>query len=126
MAAVGGPIRDVTIEGRTFQVDGENEVEMFLGGWTNEVVANGDGSARLIKSPKAGQANKLPLVIDDSRGDEAFIQEIMNRHEFIKISFTDINEHVYAGEMQLVGDAMTNKRTMIKEIDLQGSVQQIS
>lgn len=126
MAAVGGPIKDVTIAGRTFQVDGENEIEMFLGGWTNEIVSNGDGSARLIKTPKTGQANKLPLVIDDSRGDEAFIQEVMNKHELVVVSFTDINENVYVGEMQLVGDAMTNKRTMVKEVDLQGEIKQLN
>lgn len=126
MAAVGGPIRDITIAGRTFQVDGENEIEMFLGGWTNEIVSNGDGSARLIKTPKTGQANKLPLVIDDSRGDEAFIQEVMNKHELVVVSFTDINENVYVGEMQLVGDAMTNKRTMVKEVDLQGEIKQLN
>lgn len=126
MAAVGGPIREVNIAGRPFQVGGDNEVEFFPGGWTNEVESNGDGSSRLIKSPKTGQLNKVPIVIDDSRGDEAFLQEIMNKHEFVKIYFTDINEHVYGGEMQIVGDAMTNKRTMIKEIDLQGDISQIS
>lgn len=124
--AVGGPIKEVTLEGRRFDVNGENEVELFLGGWTNEVVSNGNGTGRIIKTPKAGAINKIPLVIDDDRGDEAFVQELMNRHAWIKASFTDINNHVYSGDVQIVGDGVTNKNTMIKEIDLQGSITQQS
>lgn len=124
--AVGGPIKYVNLGGRAFKVGGDNEVELFLGGWTNEVESCGDGTGRIIKSPKPGQVNKIPLVIDDDRGDEAFIQELMNSHDWIKASFTDINDHVYSGDVAIVGDGVTNKKTMIKEIDLQGTIVQQS
>lgn len=124
--SVGGPIQYANLGGRNFKVDGENEVELFLGGWTNEVQSCGDGTGRIIKSPKPSQANKIPLIIDDDRGDEAFIQELMNSHDWIKASFTDINGHVYSGDVAIVGDGVTNKRTMVKEIDLQGTITQQS
>ncbi len=116
--AVGGPIKNVILEGRYFDVEGDNEVEMFSGGWTNEVTPNGNGSGRIIKTPKTGEANKLPIIIDDDRGDEEFIKELRNRHSWIKASFTDINDNTFSGDVQIVGDSVTNKKTMVMEIDL--------
>lgn len=116
--AVGGPIKSVNLEGRAFNVEGENEVELFSGGWTNEVTPNGNGTGRIIKSPKTGEANKLSIIIEDDRNDEDFIKELRNRHGWIKASFTDINDNVYSGDVQIVGDSVTNKKTMVMEIDL--------
>lgn len=124
--AVGGPIKYANLGGRHFRVGGDNEVKLSLGGWTNEVSPCGDGGGIIVKSPKPGQANSIPLVIDDDRGDEAFIQELMNSHDWIKASFTDINDHVYSGDVAIVGDGETNKKTMIKEIDLKGTIVQQS
>lgn len=116
--AVGGPIKNVNLAGRSFDVDGENEVEMFSGGWTNEVVANGNGSGRIIKTPKTGEANKIPLILDDDRNDEEYIKELRNSHDWFKASFTDINDNTYSADVQIVGDSVTNKKTMVMEVDL--------
>ncbi len=45
MAAVGGSIESVTLDGRTFAVAADAEAQRKLGGFENEVQANGDGTA---------------------------------------------------------------------------------
>ena len=48
MPAVGGSIESVTLNGRPFPVAADAEAQRKLGGWENEVQANGDGfTARL-------------------------------------------------------------------------------
>jgi len=50
MAAVGGSLESITLNGREFPVAADVEAQRKLGGWENEVLANGDGSGRLIKT----------------------------------------------------------------------------
>ena len=50
MGAIGGSIESVILAGRQFPVAADTEVQRKLGGFNNEVQANGDGSARVIKT----------------------------------------------------------------------------
>ena len=51
MAAIGGSIQEVALQGRTFAVAADAESQRKLGGFENEVQPNGDGmTARLIKT----------------------------------------------------------------------------
>lgn len=121
MAGVGGPIKGIYIDGRNFGVDGEVDAQFFPGGFTNEVKPNGDGTQRLVKSIKPSELNDIPIVIDDSRGDEEFLQKVMNKHEFVQISFTTINGDVFSGLGQIVGDAYTSKKEQTKTVSFQGT-----
>ena len=61
----GGPGRHITISGRTFALDGENDINKQLSGFTNEVKPNGDGAtSRLVKTVKTGMLENVPVVID--------------------------------------------------------------
>jgi len=50
MSGIGGSIEEVTMNGRTFAVAADADSNRFLGGFVNDVQANGNGSARLIKT----------------------------------------------------------------------------
>ena len=50
MTAVGGSIESVTLDGRNFPATADAAAERKLGGFENESQANGDGTARLIKT----------------------------------------------------------------------------
>jgi len=49
MAATGGSIESITMDGREFAVAADAESQRKLGGFENEVQANGNGTARIIK-----------------------------------------------------------------------------
>lgn len=119
--ANGGPIKQVNIDGRNFTVDSEAEVTFALGGYTNEIKQNGDGSMRLVKSLKPARANAISIVIDDERGDEEFIQKVIDKYELVNISITDVNEKVWSGKGQIVEDPETSKKQGTKEISVQGN-----
>ena len=50
MAAIGGSLESVSLDGREFPVAADAEVQRKLGGFENEVQASGDGSARMVKT----------------------------------------------------------------------------
>jgi hypothetical protein len=120
--ATSGPLESTNIAGRRFAVDGEVDAAMALSGFTNEVKPNGDGSFRLVKARKTGRANTVPIVMDDQRDDEEFIQGIMDSMEFVTISFTKVDGTVYKGSMQIVEDPETSTKEGTKELSFMGSL----
>ena len=75
MPAVGGSIESVNLSGREFAVAADAEAQRKLGGFENEVQANGDGTARLIKTRVPLSLDGLTIEIDDDRGDQEFLQD---------------------------------------------------
>lgn len=102
--AVGGPIEEVNVDGRRFVVAADADAERDLGGFTNEVSPNGDGSARLLKSRKAWKIGGLTLEINANRGDQEYLQEKADSKVFFPISVTYCGGEVYGGVGQLTGD----------------------
>lgn len=119
---MSGPIETVNIDGRSFTVDGEVDGAKALSGFMNEVKSNGDGSFRLVKSRKPGRYNSLPLVIDNDRGDEEFIQERMNSFKFFNVNITEVDGTVFTGSMQIVEDPETSSKEGTKEVSFAGSL----
>lgn len=116
-----GPVESVTIDGRRFTVDGEADIAQAMAGFTNEVKPNGDGSQRLVKTRKVGRGNGFPLVMDDARDDETFIQERMDSKEFFTIDFTKVDGAVWSGPGQIVEDPETSTKEGTKEVNFAGS-----
>ncbi len=102
--AVGGPIEEVTIDGRRFPVAADAEAERDLGGFTNEVSPNGDGSARLLKTRKPWKLGGLTLEMNSNRGDHEYVQTKADSKEFFPLTVTQCDGAVYAGTGQITGD----------------------
>ena len=117
-----GPLESVTINRRRFAVDGEIDAAIALSGFINEVKSNGDGTPRQVKSRKPGRVNSVPIVMDDSRDDETFIQETINDFDFVPVSFTKVDGIVYSGDMQIVEDPETSTKEGTKELSFSGSL----
>ncbi|MDD2778240.1 MAG: hypothetical protein PHS93_07960 [Candidatus Omnitrophica bacterium] len=120
--ATGGPLESVTIDGRRFAVDGEVNADIALAGFTNEVKPNGDGSYRLVKSRKPAKSDKIPIVLDDSRGDHEFIQERMDSADFFPVDFTKVTGVVMSGNMQITGDPAESTKESTMEITFMGGL----
>lgn len=120
MAAVGGSIESVTLDGRSFAVAADAEAQRKLGGFENEVQANGDGTARLIKTRVPLGIDGLTVEVDDDRGDHEFLQELTNRNDFFPIALTYASGITYQGTAQITGETQASSQNATASISLMG------
>jgi len=118
--AIGGSIENVTLDGRVFAVPADSEAGRKLGGFENEVVANGDGSARLIKTRVPLSLDGLTVVVDDARGDQEYLQELSNRSDFFPISISYASGETYQGTAQIVGESAASSQNATATVSLSG------
>jgi hypothetical protein len=97
MPAVGGSIQSISIRGRIFPVASDAEANKKLGGFENEVQANGDGTARKIMTRVPWMIDGLQIEINDDRADHEFLQEIADSHDFVSITMELASGTVYEG-----------------------------
>ena len=118
--AVGGSIESITLSGRQFAVAADAEVNRKLGGFENEVQANGDGSARVIKTRVPLALDGVVVVVDDARGDAEYLQTLANRADFFPIAITYASGITYQGVAQLVGEAPVSSQNATATLSLMG------
>lgn len=120
MAAVGGPIESVTLDGRNFAVAEDAESNRKIGGFENEVQPNGDGTARLIKTRVALVIDGLTLEADDTQGDHEFLQELSNRKEFWPGAITYASGETYQATLQITGEMQASSKNTTVAVSLSG------
>jgi hypothetical protein len=120
MTAVGGSIESVSIRGRLFAVPADVDASVDLGGKTNEVQANGNGTARIIQTTKPWMTEGLSVEISQDRGDLEFLQEIADDGEFVPITLTLASGVTYGGEGIITGDIKGGTQSATGEITLSG------
>lgn len=120
MAAVGGSIESITLSGREFPVAADAESQRKLGGFENEVQANGDGGARLIKTRVPLSLDGLTLESDDDRGDNEFLQELSDGNDYFPIAITYASGLTYQGSAQIVGELATSSQNATASVSLAG------
>lgn len=120
MAAVGGSIESISLGGRIFAVAADAEAERKLGGFENEVQANGDGTARLIKTRVPLAISGLTVEVDDYRGDAEFLQSLADRPDFFPIAITYASGLVYQGTAQIVDETASSSQNATASISLSG------
>ena len=120
MAAVGGSIESISLGGRIFAVAADAEAERKLGGFENEVQANGDGTARLIKTRVPLSISGLTVEVDDFRGDAEFLQALADRPDFFPIAITYAGGLVYQGTAQIVDETASSSQNATASISLSG------
>lgn len=97
MAAVGGSIESVSLNGRLFPVAADADANRSLGGFTNDVAANGDGTARILKTRVAWTIGGLSLECDDTRSDQEFLKSIADGLDFVNCTITFVSGFTYQG-----------------------------
>lgn len=120
MAAVGGSIESVTLDWRTFSVAADADSNRKLGGYENEVQANGDKTSRLIKNVVPSSIDGLTLSIDDTRGDAEYLQELQDRKDFWPATITYASGVVYQGSVQIVGETAISSQSATAAVALMG------
>lgn len=120
MPATGGSIEAVALDGRIFAVAADAEASRKLGGFENEVLANGDGSARLIKTRVPLSLDGLTLEIDDDAGDQEFLQELADRNDYWPLVISYASGEDYQGTCQIVGENPASSQSATAQISLMG------
>lgn len=121
MSAIGGSIRSVTLDGRSFSVAADADASLFPGGFQNEVQANGDGTGRMVKTQAPSSLSDVPLSIDNSLGDLQFIQELANRNDFFAVTMTLADGSVYQGNAQITGEPVMSTQNSTVPVSLMGT-----
>lgn len=125
MAAVGGPVESITINGRNFVCDSEDDVSITPKGFQNEVKMNGDGTSRLVKSWHIGSIEGLNITIDNQAGDLEFLQEVQDKREFVPVQCTLVDGTVYNGTMQITDAVPLSTKESTAEITLNGDIEKL-
>ncbi len=120
MAAIGGPIESVSLDGRGFPVAADAESQRKMGGFENEIQANGDGTARLIKTRVPLSLDGITIESDDSRGDHEFVQELADRNDYFPVAITYASGETYQGTAQIVGETQASSQSATIAISLMG------
>lgn len=120
MSMAGGALESIVINGRRFTCDAEDEPKFDLPGFTNEVIANSDGTMRQKKTRKVGTITDVNIVTDDSRDDHQFIEESVASLEFFPISATKIDGTLISGNMQITDEHPVDGKANTMAISLAG------
>lgn len=120
MPAVGGSIESISLDGRNFVVAADADSNRMLGGFTNEVQSNGDGSARTLKTRMPWSVDGLTASLDDDRGDQEFLQVLSDRTDNFPISIIYPSGAIYQGTGQIVDDISGGSQSATAPIKLSG------
>lgn len=101
MAQVGGTVTECTIDNRPFAPAGDAKVVIKLGGFSNEVAPNGNGTSRLLKTAEAGSVEGLSVAIDHDQADAQFLQDTQDGQKFVPFTITLADGNTYQGSVQI-------------------------
>jgi hypothetical protein len=120
MAATGGSIESVTINGREFPATADSDVQRILGGFNNELLPNGDGTSRRIKTRVLPAFKGVVVECDDARADQEFLQDIADGEALVPIAVTYASGLPYQGRGTIVGELGSSNQSATASFDIMG------
>jgi hypothetical protein len=120
MATRGGSIQEVSLDGRVFNVAADADATVRLGGMTNEVKSNGNGTARIIQTRGPWSMSGLQIELDPDRGDHAWLQDKIDSGAWIKTGITLVDSTVLQGSGQITGDFEGSTQNATGNLSMQG------
>jgi hypothetical protein len=120
MPAVGGSIQSITIKGRIFPVASDAEANKKLGGFENEVQANGDGTARKVMTRVPWAIDGLQVEINDDKGDHEFLQEIADLKDYVSIEMELASGTIYVGTGTITDEIQSSSQNATATIKVGG------
>lgn len=120
MPAVGGSIQSITIRGRIFPVASDAEANKKLGGFENEVQANGDGTARKVMTRVPWAIDGLQVEVNDDKGDHEFLQEIADLKDYVSIEMELASGTIYVGTGTITDEIQASSQNATATIKVGG------
>jgi hypothetical protein len=102
MAAVGGPIREVSLDGRIYQCTSEATATIKPGIASNEVKVSGAGVPYLLQKAEPSEVDGLVLLIDNNQESMRHLDGLAAKGDFWPATITLADGRTYQGsQMQL-------------------------
>ena len=120
MSAIGGSIVALTLKGRRFAVAADAEAQRNVGGFENDVQANGDGSGRIVKTRKPWSLTGITVEVDDSRGDHEFLQDLADLPDPFPCSVEFASAIVFQGQGTITGELAASSTNATSSLSLMG------
>ena len=120
MSAIGGSIESVNIDGREFAVTADADVSRKLGGKENELMPNGNGTARVIQTTNVWSLSGVVVQVDDTLGDHEFLQAIADAGTLVAVGITYASGENYQGRGIVAGELTASNQSASAALDLQG------
>lgn len=98
MAALGGSIAEVAIDGRNFAVAADSDVSLKLGGKKIDVQANGNGTARYLGTVEPWSLKGIDVAIDHDQDDAGFLQRNADAMTAVNCTITLVDGTVFQGK----------------------------
>lgn len=117
----GGSIESITIDGRNFSVTADADINRKLGGFENETQANGDGTARNIKTRVPWALSGLVVAVNDSQGDHEFLQGVSDNNDPVTVAVTYADGSVWQGSGTINGELQFTNQNQAAGFDMMGS-----
>lgn len=101
----GGDIEQLIIDGREFSVQGGAGVIVRTAKYMTETIVTGNGKSFVKRTRVSPGFNDCPIVIDELRGDNQFLSDILDRGEKVPTIIEGPQGVSYSGDLDLiVGD----------------------
>lgn len=121
MAAIGGSIESIDIDGRIFPVAADADVNVKLGGKEKELQMNGDGTPRFVLTAVGWMLDGVTVSIDHDRGDQEFLQERADETSGNSaIGITLVHGVTFSGKGTIVGELQLSTQNATCGVSLAG------
>lgn len=120
MAAVGGSLVSLELAGRVYAVPADTDVTIMLGGYQNEVLPNGDGTARVGTQRVPCGIKGCAVSCDAIKGDLEFLQSLADSLAFFPCVATLAGGASYAGNVQVNGELAMSTQSATATFELLG------
>lgn len=117
---IGGSVKSVSLGGFTFAVPADTVITIDLGGSSNEVLSNGDGSSRLIKTAKSWMVEGLNVAVDLALGQLEDLNSLLAQNDFFECQF-ELQDATYSGAGQISGEIKWSSDSTAATCDIAGS-----
>jgi len=120
MTAVGGSVESISFDGREFAVTADSDVSIKVGGFENEPSANGNGTARLLKTRVTWSVSGANLEVDHSNDDLNFLQERADSKSYSDFTITMTDGTTYQGEGCIQGELAGSSASAAASVNFGG------
>ena len=119
-APIGGSIESISVDAQLFAVAADADATMALGGWSNEVQPNGDGTSRIIKTRIPWTLSGLTVAVDDDAQNQEFLQTIADGNIFVPCTIRMASGVVYQGTGTITENVERSTQSATCTVSLSG------
>ena len=109
------------IGSRSFNVKAGEDITQDLGGYSSELMINGNLTGHKALTAKQWELGGISLEADPGDGSLEFLQDISDSPKLATIVWSHINGSVYKGQGTITGDVKAGTKEGYVPVTIQGS-----